>query len=213
MKNKLIIIISVVAVVVLAAVSFYFINKNKPSINSPENASEAPQATESAAETNSPVAEQTPKKLVTDDFSVDIPTGWEKIEPPTGISAMIVKTNENITDPAAQKANFKSYFAVSHNSLKEASMDTYLNDLKNELKKTFPTAVFSNEQNTIINNSPAHAMEADLTQQGINYKVLLVVIKGQGEDIWVVSFNTLQSIWNGYKEVFGDIAKSFIVKI
>jgi len=64
----------------------------------------------------------------------------------------------------------------------------------------------------VINSRTARAIEADLTQQGVNFKILIVAVKGEGDDVWVISFNTLQSSWMAYQETFSDIANSFKLK-
>ena len=52
----------------------------------------------------------------------------------------------------------------------------------------------------------------EISQENINFKVLMVLITGDYDDIWVVSFNTLESMWNGYKDAFYNSAESFVVK-
>ncbi|MCL5010690.1 MAG: DUF1795 domain-containing protein [Patescibacteria group bacterium] len=206
MKNKTItIIVLIILVVVLAvSISVYFI-KRTPAVNQ--------KGTKSGAEAgNQANAGQPQNKLITDDFSVNLPAGWKQTAPAIGASAMAVYADENIADPQVQKINFKSYFAVSYDTLQGKSMNDYLQIVKNGLLQTIPNVIFTKEQDIMIGGRPARAMEAELTQQGVNFKILMVVIAGQGEDVWVLSFNTTKGSWDGYKEMFYNIAGSFSLK-
>lgn len=200
MKNKTIIIILIILGVALAVLAgVYFIKRNKAANQTPTR--------------NGGAIEQPQSKIITDDFSINLPAGWKQTAPAMGSSAMAVNANENINDPAAQKINFKSYFAVSsYDTLQGKSMNDYLQIIKNSLSQTIPSVVFTNEQDITINSQPAHAIEAELTQQGVNFKILMVIVAGQGENVWVISFNTTKSSWDGYKEIFYNITNSFILK-
>ena len=204
MKNKAVISVVVIVVVVLAVVvGFYLLKQNKP----------APEDAPAAEQNQMPNGSETGGKLITDDFSINLPAGWIQATPPGGVSAMAVNVAETIDDPVAEEIGFKSYLAVSYDTLQGENISEYLQTVKSELQKTMPGAVFMNEQDTTINNRSARAMEMELTQQEIDFKILMVVIKGKGEDVWVMSFNTLQSSWDENKEAFSDIAKSFSLKI
>lgn len=199
MKNKTIIIVLIILVIVSAVlIGVYFIKQNKAPANSSLE--------------NDAATEQPQNKIITDDFSINLPVGWDQTAPAIGASAMAVKTNENINDPAAQKINFKSYFAVSYDTLQGKSMDDYLQTVKNGLSQAIPDIAFTKEQDMTINNSFAHAIEAEIIQQGVNFKILVVVVAGQGEDIWAISFNTTKGSWDGYEETFYSVADSFSLK-
>jgi FtsZ-interacting cell division protein ZipA len=209
MKNKIIIIILIIAVIALAVViGFYFIQKNKSSINSVENTL---LPTQSGA-SNPTSAEQSQNKLVTDNFEIDLPAGWRQTMPAMGTSAMAVNANEQLNDPAAQKINFRTYFAVSYDNLQEKSLSEYLQGVKNQLRQTISNAVFTQENAVTINDKAARAVEINLTQQGVNYKVLMILVAGKEDDVWVMSFNTIEDSWDEYQETFSSIAKSFSLK-
>ena len=237
MKNKTIVIILIVLGVALAVlIGIYFIRQNKSPVNPSENAAQQNQngvpansASENAATNQAPASnpegttsapgtnkqtntEQSQSKLVTDDFDINLPAGWRQTAPAMGASAMAVNVNEHIDDPAAQKINFKSYFAVSYDTLQGKSMSEYEQIVKSGLQQTISNVVFTKEQDMTINGKSAHAIEAELTQQGVNFKILMVIIKGQGDDVWVMSFNTTKSSWEGYKETFYGVANSFNLK-
>ena len=190
MKNKTIVIILIVLGVALAVlIGIYFIRQNK------QIDTEQPQ-----------------NKLATNDFEVGLPTGWRQTAPAMGVSAMAVNANEHIDDPAAQKINFKSYFAVSYDTFQGKNISEYAQTVKSGLQQAISNSIFTKEQDMTINGRSARAMEVELTQQGVNFKVLMVIVKGQGDDFWVMSFNTTKSSWEGYKETFYDIANSFSLK-
>lgn len=209
MKNKTIIIVLIILGVVLAAlIGSYFIKQNKlPTPMGNRGGKES-----GAGENNQANTGQLQNKLITDDFSIDLPAGWEQTAPAMGVSAMAVNKNEKLDDPAAQKINFKSYFAVIYDTFQGKSMSEYLQTVKNGLSQTISSVVFTKEQDMTINGSSAHAIEAELTQQGVNFKILIVVVAGQAEDVWVISFNTTKSSWDGYKETFYSVADSFSLK-
>lgn len=207
MKNKTAIIILVILGIALAVLAgVYFAKQNKLPVDSSDNTA---QENQNSAPENSAQPQDKLDKLATDDFSINLPAGWKQAAPPMGSSAMAVNSNEYLNDPAAQKINFKSYFAVSYDTLQGKSMSEYLQTVKNQLQQVIPDVIFTKEQDMTINGISAHAIEAELTQQGVNFKILMVVVTGQGEDVWVISFNTIKSSWDGYKEIFYSVANSF----
>ena len=210
MKNKITIIILIVVVIVMAvAVGFYFSKQSKQSIGPVENTA-LPNQTGTNNQINS---EQSQNKLVTDDFEINLPADWQKTTPPVGTSAMAVKADEQLNDPAAQKINFRSYFAVSYDTTQGKSLSEYMQTVKNQLQQTIPDIVFAQEHDTTINGKTARAFEADFNQKGLNFKILMVAVKGSGDDVWVISFNTLQSTWAEYQKTFSDIVGSFKLKL
>ncbi len=230
MKNKNIIIVLVIIGVILAVligVYFLFFQKtaqqnlnNNPAKETAGNVAEnqTPTAnqgkTENGAVTNNqPSPEQSQNKIITDDFSINLPAGWMQTTAASGVSAMALDANEVIKDPAAQKINFKSYLAVVFDVLQGKTLDEYLKNLKNSLQQAIPNVVFTKEQDMTINGKSSHAMEAELSQQGVNFKILTVLVKDEkGENVWIVTFNTIKSSWDGYKESFYNTANSFVLK-
>jgi len=205
MKNKIVIIVLIFLGIALAvSISVYF-TKQTPA----ENQKGTESGTGAGNQAN---AEQPQNKIITDDFSINLPSGWKQTAPAIGASAMAVNANENINDPAVQKINFKSYLAVSYDTLQGKSMSDYLQIVKNGLSQTIQNVIFTKEQDITINENAAYAIEAELVQQGVNFKILMIVIAGQGEDVWVISFNTTKNSWDGYKETFYNIADSFSLK-
>lgn len=207
MKNNAIIIVLIISGIISAVlIGFYFVRQNGSAVNSPKNtAREHPDSDQ--AETG-----RSQSKLVTDDFEIGLPAGWRQTAPAIGASAMAVNVDEDIDDPAAERINFKSYFAVSYDTLQGKDVSEYLQTVKNGLQQAISSVVFTKDQDMTINGRSAHAMEAELAQQGVDFKILMVVVKGQGNDFWVISFNTTKSSWGGYKETFYGVADSFSLK-
>ena len=210
MRNKITIIVSIIVIVAIAAViGFYFIQKNKAPASLIEN--NMPLRQSGANDQIS--SEQSQNKLITDDFEINLPEGWRKTAPAMGSSAMAVNADEQLNDPAAQKINFRSYFAVSYDTLQGESLNEYLQGVKSQLQQTISGVVFAQEHDTTINGKAARAFEASFIQQGVNFKILMVAVKGTGDDVWIISFNTLQSAWAEYQKTFSDIAGSFSLKL
>jgi len=162
-----------------------------------------------------PEANQTPSHEYTlekEDFSINVPAGWKESSPPSGVSAMVVNIGEQPTEDAAKRINFKSYFAVSYDTLAGRTREKYLEDYKQKLKEVLPEIVFVNENPGSIGEKDAYFIEANLTQQGVDFKVFLVLVRGKGDDIWTISFNTLKNDWLKYKDLFYRTAESFEVR-
>jgi len=210
MKNKIVIIVLMIVMVVIAVTTgFYFSRQNKQPTSPAGNAALPSQT----GENNQTNGEQPQNKLVTDDFEINLPAGWQKTAPAIGSSAMAVKINEQLSDPVAQKINFRSYFAVSYDTAQGKSLNEYMQTVKSQLQQAISGIIFAQEHDTTINGKAARAFEADFNQQGVNFKILMVAIDGVGDDVWVISFNTLQSTWAEYRDSFSNIASSFSLKL
>ena len=116
------------------------------------------------------------KVLVSDDFSIDLPQGWEGRPAPMGASAMAINVNEEINDPAAKKINFQSYFAVSYDTLQERSNEEYIQYTKDSLTLVSPEISFAEEKQMTIGSKDAYAIEVGVTRQGIDFKILLILV-------------------------------------
>ncbi|MDP3052462.1 MAG: type II secretion system protein [bacterium] len=229
MKNKkIIIVLAIIGVILAVLIGVYFLffqktaqlNLNNTAEETADNATENQTPTTNQGKTengivtdNQPSPEQSQNKIITDDFSINLPPGWSKTEAAAGVSAMAFDTNEIIKDSAAQKINFKSYLAVVFDALQGKTLDEYLQNLKNSLLQTIPNTVFTKEQDMTISGKLGHAMEVELSQQGVNFKILTVFVKDEKEEnVWIITFNTIKSSWDGYKESFYNTANSFVLK-
>lgn len=194
MKNRTIAIAAVVALAAgIAGGTYYFRERSGAQENLVENGPRG--------------------SISTVDFSIDLPAGWEQATTTEGISVKAINAGETTDDPAAQKINFKTYFAVAYEPLGERTMDHYYTIFKDYLSSIIPSARFPKEQDIQLNNGElAHAIEIELTQDDIDLKTLSVMTRGQGNDVWVISFNTAQENWGVYGELFYSVAKSFSLK-
>jgi len=206
MKKSLLIFVLILLVLVLAGAAWWYVNtqKNAPGVN--DNRAVG------GNNLNQNILPSGENVFATDDFSLTYPVGWRSVPAMTGVSAMIVRGNENITDPEAKKMNFQSYLAVSYDSSEGKTKDEVIEYLKTELRSAIPEAVFSRENSLTINQRDAYAMEMTFRQSGIDFHVLVITVWGNENDLWILSYNTLDSLWQGYTSDFEKITQSFIVK-
>ncbi|MFA5083784.1 MAG: PsbP-related protein [Candidatus Paceibacterota bacterium] len=203
MKNKIlpIIIIFIIVLGIVGAAQWY--------LSTHKNAAEKNPATSLPGQSGQTNGQNV---FANDDFSFTYPNGWQSVPPQTGVSAMIVKQNEISTDPQAKKMNFQSYMSVSYAPSDKTSKNLIIDAVKNQLRSLIPDIAFSQEKSLTINQNDAYAMEMNLNQGGINFHILMVLVWGKGNDVWILSFNTLESLWQGYADTFGEITQTFTVK-
>lgn len=223
LKNKIVmIILALVTIAIIILVVVFLVGKNKLAQQNQdgnlENVSASVTPTpgaqgDGALATISPATDkQAQSKIIMDEYSINLPAGWQQTTAISGVSAMAVNVNDNITDATAKAAGFQSYFAVSHDTLDGTSMTEYVQAIKNGLSQNISGITFTKEQELKIDDRIAYAIEAELTQEEINFKVLLVIITGPSDDAWILSFNTVKSSWNTYEELFYNVSKSFSLK-
>lgn len=207
MKNKILIIIAAILLVAIGAGIGVFLAKNNKSGDlNQENA---------RPEDNKPISEEQKSQFRTvakDYFSLSVPDNWLEANAPSGVSLIMANTSENITNPDAKKINFRSYFSVTYDKPGEKNKKEYMEALKEGLKQSIPGIVFTEKNAIKINGKESSVLEADLTQQGIDLKLLMFLIDGKDKDIWIMSFNTIKDNWSGYETMFYQIAESFRVK-
>lgn len=191
MKKSILII--VVAVIIIAGAALFYFRDKLPGFK-PEGGSRDKQ-----------------NVLEKNGFSIDLPEGWVEVEAPIGASATAIDSNEKITDVKAQRINFRSYFSVIYDNLGQRTKEQYCQEIKDSLKDAFPGIVFSREENSMIDNKNAYFLEAEFTQKEVDFYVMLAINMGE-KDVWIISFNTLKSSWDNYKDIFYQTAKSFKTK-
>lgn len=150
--------------------------------------------------------------FATDDFSLAYPAGWRQAPAITGVSAMLVRGDEKITNTEAKKMNFQTYLAVSYDSSEGKTKEQVVEYLKNEISAVIPEAVFFQENFLTINGREAYATEITFRKSGLDFHVLETVVWGKEDDLWVLSFNTLEELWQNYSGEFGEMAQLFIIK-
>lgn len=131
------------------------------------------------------------------DFEILVPSGWREINPMANGVSMSAWDEKISADENAKKINYHVNFNVTFGKLDKKI-------LKEQIKTVAPDVKFSNETET--------SLEAELAQQGVEFKALISIIKGKNDDVWNISFNAPKSEYEKYKPVFDRIASSFRVK-
>lgn len=204
MKNKKILIISAIILLIIVVLGVWFYSDRTNGLNLGKDNENTDMGQQNNAQNN---------MLVKEGFSIVLPQGWMEGGAIEGVSALAYKVNEKITDVAAKAVNFVSYFSIASDVSQGRNIAEYAEYTKTALRGVAPEINFVADKDLTIDNRSAHAIEAELTQEGIDFKILLVMIQGEGDKIWITSFNTLKSTWNDYKEDFYQTANTFKVKI
>lgn len=208
MKKSFSIIIYVIVIFVLAAMAYWFLT-TRNNILGENNLNTSGVILGNNINQNQPSGENI---LATDDFFLTYPAGWRSAPAISGVSAMIVKENENIADPEAKKMNFQTYLAIAYDSSEGQTKDEVVEYLKNELRAVIPEIVFSRENFLTVNGREVYATEITFRKSGLDFHVLEVLVWGKENDLWVLSYNTLEELWQDYVFDFEKITQSFIVK-
>lgn len=190
-KKTLIIILVLLLVLIIALLVYFFIFRPSLQKNNEEM-------------TNKGILEK-------EGYSIKLPEGWKEAEGVSGASATIVNAKEEVIEPNAQKINFRSYYSVINDNLAENSPEDYFKKITESLKKSFPDIGAIKEEDKIVSENKIHFMEIEIRQQEIDFKVLLAVIT-KDKNVWTISFNTLKSNWEKYRELFYQIAGDFKIK-
>jgi hypothetical protein len=147
-----------------------------------------------------------------EEYSFKPLAGWKESRPPAGVNLMLVNTEEKTGDEALDRINFKSYLAVSYDTLNGRNETEYIDYLKEQIRQASANVNFLSENSQRINNNDAYVMEAEIAQGGANFKVLIAVIGDTGEGRWILSFNTGQITWENYRDEFYQTIDSFRLK-
>ncbi len=226
MGNKLLIIIVIVVLALVGGgIAIYFTLKADKSVDNesaPTTESYEPTHTETGQleETESVdiglTDEQNDEfgRLVTKDkFSLRAPEEWlEAQDIPAGTLLIMVNDGEQVNNATAKQIGFRSYFSIVYDNSGQVPQENYLDALKDGLKQVFSGVVFSEKDSISIDGKQAKVLESSLSQQGIDFKILMFVFSGKNKDMWVVSFNTLPEKWNDYQGLFYQMAESFKLK-
>ncbi|MBU4370070.1 hypothetical protein KKG58_04950, partial [Patescibacteria group bacterium] len=206
MKNVLIIVIILLVVIVVG----YFIFTSDKSQDLPEQDGQS--ASEPDRQKIREQGEPEDKTVLGQGFSVKVPKGWVEQTAPMGVSLMAVDMLSVVNDERARQINFHPYYTVSLDSLQDLELQGYVEILKQGINQVTPGIVFQNENNLEINANKAYAMEGEVIQNEIEFKLLIVLVKGKTKDVWVVSFNTTKADWDKNAPQFTEIANSFLIR-
>jgi hypothetical protein len=146
-------------------------------------------------------------------FSIKLPEGWDEINTEQSTTtAMVVYLKEAIEDPVAQQKNFRSYYSIIGGATEDQSPINQVEKLKKNLSDKINGIIFSQETANKINGHEAYSLELKFTQQGADLRVLIVFVEGKDNEIWRLSFNSIESQWIKNKSLFYQLAGSFVVK-
>ena len=144
-------------------------------------------------------------------FSIEIPEGWEETRGIPGISAMVAKLDEENDDTEVVKMGFKSYFAIAYESAPDKTMGEFIEYTKDELIQSGTEIEIISEESITIDSKEAYLIEGELEQQGANFKAFIIIVKGDGDDMWFITFNTALNGWERYKDLVDEVVYSFKV--
>lgn len=193
MKKTLFILI-VILVIAVAVFGFYYLRGDERNYGE---------------ENYVPQPEEQEIFLVKDDFSLLLPQGWRESAGFQGVAAMAINAEEEITDSDAKKINFRTYYSVTYDVLQGRTLEDYAEYVKESLRQLLVSVDFVSEGARNLSGREVYGIEMELFQQGINFKVLTLLIKGEEDDVWLVSFNTVKDNWDQYQDLFQEIAASF----
>lgn len=146
-----------------------------------------------------------------DDFTIISPTGWIQTHLP---STLVSFQNPKEIQPkgsAAEKINFKTYIAVSFDNAQGKTLNQVTELVRQQVVAVVPSISFAPETIGTIDSQPAKFMEAGLTQQNVEFKVMVAVVL-KGDTYFTISNNTTAEKWPEYRDLFYNTADSFKFK-
>ena len=148
---------------------------------------------------------------VGDGFTIIPPTGWIQTHLP---STLVSYQNSSEVQPkgsTAEKINFKSYMAVSSYSTSGKTLDEVVDLVKRQVESVAPTISFLPVSDGTIDNQPAKFIEANVSMQEVDFKVMLAVAM-KGDKYFTISSNTTTEKWPEYRDIFYNVLNSFKFK-
>jgi hypothetical protein len=139
-----------------------------------------------------------------DEFSILMPSGWREVDPLAEGIMMSAIDNKKSEDGMAKEKNFYTNYNVAFAKLEDITIEEYVKYLQGEIKKMMTEVKIGNEQK--------NGFEAEINQEGINFKAKVAVFPGKEGDVWTISFNTTKNEWPKYSIIFEEIIKNFLVK-
>ncbi len=190
--NKSLIGIIVAVIIIGSGVGIYFYMQND------EEASTDNTNTNAVAET----------KYEGDSYSFTQPDGWTQghIQ-----NTLVSFHNTEETFPegsAAANINFKSYMALSFDSINERSLSEIYDLTVAGLQQTLPSITVVDVVDETINGLPAKLLTIQFVQQEVDYTVLIGMYMAS-QRYYAMSFNTTTEKWSEYKDYFFKLARSF----
>ncbi|OGZ20292.1 MAG: hypothetical protein A2654_01865 [Candidatus Nealsonbacteria bacterium RIFCSPHIGHO2_01_FULL_43_31] len=153
-------------------------------------------------------------RLLKDEFEITLPPGWQEATSANANFLLLAfDAQEDISGGNFQKLDFRTNLSIKSDDLSRySSLDTlekYVESMKVSLIQSVPGINFIREEQKIINGVQAIFIECSSRQEEADFKTLLVFVQGGNDIIYAISFNTFQSSWADYQDVFEQISRSF----
>ncbi|OGZ25264.1 MAG: hypothetical protein A2922_01145 [Candidatus Nealsonbacteria bacterium RIFCSPLOWO2_01_FULL_43_36] len=153
-------------------------------------------------------------RLLKDEFEITLPPGWQEATSANANFLLLAfDDQEDISGGNFQKLDFRTNLSIKSDDLSRySSLDTlekYVESMKVSLIQSVPGINFIREEQKIINGVQAIFIECSSRQEEADFKTLLVFVQGGNDIIYAISFNTFQSSWADYQDVFEQISRSF----
>ena len=146
-----------------------------------------------------------PTEIKMSGYNLSLPAGWQIAQ---GDDKQTIFINASETP----ENNFQTYLALSKDKIQSKTIAAYGEYLKDQIRQSVAGVSFSNENIVKINNREAFAMEGYVRQNQTNFKILTAALKGDGDEVWVFNFNTVENKWENNAPVFEQILNSFSLK-
>jgi len=205
--KKLFIIIIIAIAFFGVGLGMYLYGKSK-NIKIDPSASKVP-ANSLKNQKNNPPKENGP--YVGEDFTIVAPPGWIQTHIPTTIVSFHNSQEAHPSGSAAEKINFKSYMAISFDTTQGKNLDEIIKLVKQQTASVAPSVSFNSENDGTIDGRPAEFLEAELTQQDVEFKVIIAIVFKE-DKYFTISANTTAQKWSEYKNLLYDAINSFKFK-
>jgi len=88
-------------------------------------------------------------------------------------------------------------------------MGEFIEYIKDELIHSGNEIAVISEESITIDSREAYLIEGELEQQGANFKAFIIIVKGDGDDMWFITFNTALKGSERYKDLVREVVSSF----
>ncbi len=204
MSNKIIIYIVAIIVLISAGIGYFLWNSDPLAEK---------QSQEQEEQDNDIEVKEVELVIFTkDDFEIQKPEIWSELTPPEGIRVLLTSIEEEQIDSEKEKDGFRTYLAITYDTLQGKATEEFIGYVKDILVDSLPSIEFVEEEVITIDGRNALTLEAIIIQEGYQFNSLLVMINGEGDDMWTLSFNTSEVRWEDSKDLFYEITNSFKLK-
>lgn len=146
-----------------------------------------------------------PIEIVTSNYNLVLPSGWQTAKEDDEQSIFV-----NASEVAVN--NFQTYLSISKDQTQDKTFADHISYLKSQIEESAPGIRFDNENNFIKNGRDIFAMDGYVRQNNADFRILTIAVRGSGDDVWVLNFNSLADKWEENALVFEEIFDSFEIK-